>query len=151
MWFDKSHLEFANNITERTRSKSLRKDITSLIRWANEEEAQNACIQMMTHNMKIDLNMLCALMKIKTSLCAIWIVLWLSQWMIVGKEYVRPISSNSQQKERSSKVVQYSTSVLERDTMFLFYHCFRHFPVFRENRNGRSTGPKSDRLVQSNF
>ena len=46
-----------------TRRKSLRKDVSSLIRRANWKKMQDASRQMMTHKMTINLNMLGALME----------------------------------------------------------------------------------------
>ena len=67
---------------------------------------------------------ICFVRSRKTSLCTIWITLRLSQWMTVGEECVRPISSNNQRRARSSKVIsaraRYSALVLERDTICCF-------------------------------
>ena len=70
---------------------------------------------------------ICLVRSWKTSLCTIWIALRLSQCMTVSEECVRPITSNSQQRARSSDVVsaraQYSALVLKRDTICCFLLC----------------------------
>jgi len=109
----------------------LGKEIYNLQRRMNKRQSNGAIFEMMTSKMTIDLNVLSAL--IKTELWAIWIELWLSQYIGVGWEKDILISTSNQRNQTISLVVdvmaRYSASVDDSETI----DCFLLFQEIRES------------------
>jgi len=85
----------------------LGKEICNLQGRMNKRQSNGAMLEMMTSKMTIDLNVLSSL--IKTELWAIWIELWLSQFIGVGWEKKTLISASNQRNQTISLVVNAMT------------------------------------------
>jgi len=73
----------------------------------NKKQSNGVMLEMMTSKMTIDLNVLSSLIKIE--LWAIWIELWLSQFIGVGWEKKTLISASNQRNQTISLVVNVMT------------------------------------------
>ena len=97
----------------------------------NKKQSNGAMLEMITSKMTIDFNVFSSLIKIE--LWAIWIELWLSQYIGVGWERETLISTSNQCNQTISLVVDvltwYSALVEDWETI----NCFLLFQEIRES------------------